>query len=370
MKKIGFIDIHPGNSVSAFCIKQDESEKWQDNTLIYIFKEHSGKIELEKTLKYSSDEILEDINDFYLSIPIELLNFRIINLPYSDKEKLGKAIPLEIGSLIEGGDPEDIVFETIVLKNTDSGFDILVVYADKSSVNAVIEKLSLKNIDPRIITSIDLANIIQMGEDTLSFVECLASMENKQEFDRTGSAANELFHPTLNLRSGPLAYTKDIARRKSILKKTVIFSFLLAFIINAGIFINLTITKKEISSQKKILKNMYAAFFPGEKKIVNEVYQLKSHIKEMKKKSDALTGVNPIDFLLKLSQEQTEGVVYNEIRFEKGFIKMKAEAVSMEVVDKAREKYSKYLSDVLVSDIKPATDGKIFFTVVAKERPE
>ncbi|MBU1053077.1 MAG: hypothetical protein KKC46_04505 [Proteobacteria bacterium] len=370
MKKIGFIDIHPGGSISTFCIKQDESEKWQDNTLVYIFKENSGKIELEKTLEYSSDENLEDINDFYLSIPMELLNFRIINLPYSDKEKLGKAIPLELGSLIEGGDPEDIVFETVVLKNTDSGFDILVVYADKSCINAVIEKLSLKNIDPRIITSIDLANIIQMGEDTLFFVERLASKENKEEIDRTGSAANELFHPTINLRSGPLAYTKDIARRKRILKKTVVLSFLLAFIINANIVINLTITNKDISSQKKSLRNMYAALFPEEKKIVNEVYQLKSHIKEMKKKSDALTGVNPIDFLLKLSQEQIGGVIYNEIWFEKEFIKMKAEAVSMEVVDKARGKYSKYLSDVLITDIKPATDGNVFFTVVAKERPE
>ncbi|MBU4011217.1 MAG: hypothetical protein KJ882_10680, partial [Proteobacteria bacterium] len=125
MKKTGFIDIHHG-----------ENEQWQDKTLIYIFKENSGKNELEKTLEYSSDEIPEDINEFYLSIPVELLNFRIINLPYSDKEKLGKATPLELESLIEDNSEVIIIFDTVVLKATDSGFDILVVYTDRKILDA------------------------------------------------------------------------------------------------------------------------------------------------------------------------------------------------------------------------------------------
>lgn len=359
MKKTGFIDIHHG-----------ENEQWQDKTLIYIFKENSGKNELEKTLEYSSDEIPEDINEFYLSIPVELLNFRIINLPYSDKEKLGKATPLELESLIEDNSEVIIIFDTVVLKATDSGFDILVVYTDRKILDAVLEELALKNIDPRIITSIALGKILQAGEEALHLAEHLASKDSEEEFDRIGAAADELYISTINLRSGPLAYTKDIARRKHILKKTAVLIFLLAFLINANIVFNLVITKKENSSQKKALRNMYAALFPDEKKIIDEVYQMKSHIKEMEKKSDVLTGVNPLRYILELSQKPVVGVKYNEIRFEKGFIKMKAEAASMESVDNARAKFQQYLSDVLISDIKPATDGKVFFTVVAKERAE
>ncbi len=367
MKKIGFIDIHSGDVVSGSCKKLDENEQFPDNTLIYIFDHHSGKNELEKTLEYSSDDIPEDISEFYLSIPVELLNFRIINLPYSDKEKLGKSIPLELESLI-ADDFENIVFDTIVLKDEDSGFDILVTYAGKNSLDTLIEKLTLKNIDPRVITSIDLSKIILAGEDKCPLAERLACRDSGEKFDRIGAAANELFTPTINLRSGPLAYTKDITRKNQIFNKTVILIFLLALFINANLFFDLVMTNKEISAQKSILRNGYSALFPDEKKIIDETYQLKSHIREMKKRSDVLTGVNPLGLLIELSQKPVAQVIYNEILLGKGFIKMKAEAASTNAVDKARERYSEFLSDVLLSDIKPATDGKIFFTVAATEK--
>ncbi|MGB5157904.1 MAG: hypothetical protein WBN77_10765 [Desulfobacterales bacterium] len=372
MKKIGFIDFHYEKAVSESGLKEDENENKQYKMPIYIFNEISGENKFEKELDYLSDEIPKDINEFYLSIPIDLLNFRIINLPYSDKEKLDKTIPLELESLIIGDNPKIIIiFDTIVLKATESGFDILVVYADKKILDAEIEKLAFNNIDPRIITSIALGRILQAGDEVLSLAERIAaSTDSEIEFDRIVAAALEIEKPTINLRSGPLAYTKDIARRNRILKTTAVLGFLLAFVINANILFSLIITKKEISSQKKALRNMYAKLFPDEKKIIDEVYQMKSHIKEMEKKSDVLTGADPLRFILELSEKPAKGVVYAGIRFEKGFIKMKAEAASMESVDKARAKYEQYLSDVLISDIKPATDGKVFFTVVARQRPE
>jgi hypothetical protein len=61
-------------------------------------------------------------------------------------------------------------------------------------------------------------------------------------------------------------------------------------------------------------------------------------------------------------------VAYNEIDLEKGLIKLKAEAVSMKAIDQAKVRLSKYLSDVSVSEVKPAANGKFFFTVVAKGR--
>ncbi|MFO7667574.1 MAG: GspL/Epsl periplasmic domain-containing protein [Desulfobacterales bacterium] len=368
MRKIGFIDIHPRDAASPPDPEQDGPE-WQENTLIYIFKGYSGRYELDKTLKYSSDAVPLDIAEFYISLPVELLNFRIINLPYSDKEVLRKVIPLELENLIIVN-PKDIVFETVLLNDTGSGFDVLVVYAGKSSLDALIGKLAQKNIDPRVITSIDLRKIIHAGIDGEPVAAGhLANLERTTEFNRVSAAEEELSNPTINLRTGPLAYTKDTAKMRRNLRKTAIMGILLAVVINAGIVFNLVITKKEVSSLKREIRNMYTSLFPDEKRIVDELYQMKSHISGMKEKSDALTGVNPLNFLLEISQKPAEGIIYSEIQLEKGFIKMMAEATSMEAVDRERRRLSEFLSDVSVSNVKPVPNGSIFFTVAAKEKP-
>jgi len=368
MRKIGFIDIHPRNTASSSDLEQEGLE-WQDNSLIYIFKDYSGRHELDKTLEYSSDTVPLDIAEFYVSVPVELLNFRIINLPYSDKEILRKVIPLELENLIIVN-PKDIVFETVLLNDTGSGFDVLVIYAGKSTLDALIGKLALKNIDPRIITSIDLRKIIDAGAAGEPVAAGhLANLDRPVDFNRVSAAEEELSNPTINLRTGPLAYTKDIAKMSRKLRKTAILGILLAVVINVDIAFNLVMTKKEVSSQKREMRNMYTALFPDEKRIVDELYQMKSHISGMKEKSDALTGVNPLKFLLEISKKPAEGIIYSEIQLEKGFIKMMAEATSMEAVDRERSRLSEYLSDVSVSNVKPVPNGRIFFTVAAKEKP-
>lgn len=368
MRKIGFIDIHPRNADSSSGLEH-EGPEWQDNTLIYIFKDYSGRYELDKTLEYSSDAVPADIDEFYVSVPAGLLNFRIINLPYSDKEILRKVIPLELENLIIVN-PKDIVFETVILNDTGSGFDVLVVYAGKSSLDAIIRKLALKNIDPRIITSIELRKIIHAGTAGEPIAAGhLANLDRLSEFNRISAAGEELSDPTINLRTGPLAYTKDVAKLRRYLRKTAILGILLAVVINLNIAFNLVMTKKEISSQKKEIRNMYTALFPDEKRIVDELYQMKSHISVMKEKSDALTGVNPLKFLLEISRKPADGIIYSEIQLEKGFIKMMAEATSMEAVDRERSRLSEYLSDVSVSNVKPVPNGRIFFAIAAKEKP-
>jgi hypothetical protein len=368
MKKIGFIDIHLRDAKSSNSFGQEAIE-WLDDARIYIFKDYSGKYELDSALDCLSDDVPSDIDEFYVSIPIDLLNFRIINLPYSDKEKINKIIPFELENLIIA-DPKDVIFDTVQLDNSGSGFDILVAYTGRSSIEALIGKLALKNIDPRVITSIDLHEIIPGRSSMKSiFAGQLVNLERPAEFDRAGAAGKELAVTTINLRTGPVAYTKDIVNTRRSFRKTAVLGILLAAVINIYIAFNLITTKNEISSLTREMRSMYTAVFPGEKKIVDELYQMKSHIKTLKEKSDALAGVNPLGFLLKISQKPAEGIVYNEIQLENRFVKMAAEANSMEAIDRARTGLSEHLSDVLVSDVKPAPDGRIFFTLAAKGKP-
>ncbi|MFA4916619.1 MAG: hypothetical protein WC560_08115 [Syntrophales bacterium] len=364
MKKIGFIDIHPQDLDSLLeSLSGSEERQEKNNLFIYVFKKSSFKeYEFEKTIEYPSPAEITDIGEFYLSIPTEILSFRIVKLPFSDKAKLRKVIPYELDSLIMGGS-DSVVMDTMILNGDENGFDVLVIYIEKEVLNNIISNLALQDIEPRVVTSIDLHALVKAGQEELA--RRLINQERLNEFDRISAAAEEMSTPTINLRTGPLAYTKDNAKQGRTLKKTAILSILLALVINSNLAFNTIMTRKEASSIKGEIRRMYVGLFPDDKRIVDELYQMRAHIKDIREKSDALTGVSPLQFLMNLSQRASKGVVYNEIDLGKGLIKIKGEAFSMDEIGKMKIKLSEFLTDISV-DVRPATNGKIFFSLVAK----
>lgn len=366
MKKIGFIDIQPQSAggLPRFLSCGEEGQETGD-VFIYLFTSDGGKYRFEKTLEYASQPKTADIGEFYLSIPIEVLNFRILNLPFTDREKLQKVIPFELDNLIIGGSA-NVVFDIIILDRGEDSAEVLVAYVERKTLNNLLTKLARRDIDPRIVTSLDLRTVVGAGKEDIAWR--LLNPEKSGAEDRIGAAKEELFSHTLNLRTGPFVYTRDTEKMWRRLKKTAVIGILLALVINADLLKRTITIRQEVSVIKREMRNVYAGLFPGEKKIVDELYQMKSHIKDMKENGDLLLGVNPLQFLMDLSEKRSDGVAYNEIDLEKGLIKLKAEAVSMEAINQAKGKLSGYLSDVSVSEVKPAANGKLFFTVVAKGR--
>ncbi len=149
---------------------------------------------------------------------------------------------------------------------------------------------------------------------------------------------------------------------------TVVLAFVLVFIIHGNFLFQALVTKKESAAIAGQMRLAYAGLFPGEKKTIDELYQLKSHIKESRETGDLLSGVAPLRLLLGVSRRMEANVVYTDISLEKGLIKMKAEARSMDDLAKIQKGLSGLLTAVSISDIKPAAQGKIMFTVIAKDR--
>ena len=142
MKKTGFIDLHFQSALHT-------------PEAVHIFKESGTAADFEKTVVFGSGDALADITAFYVSLPVHLLNFRIIHLPFSDREKLKKVIPLELENLILEGS-EKVVFDTVLLNGDESNAEVLVAYAEKALLQQILETLARYNIDPCVITSIDL----------------------------------------------------------------------------------------------------------------------------------------------------------------------------------------------------------------------
>ncbi len=350
MGRIGFIDLNSKESGD-----------------IYVFKGRPGNYEFEKSIEFgdttSSYPINADISDFYLSLPLDLLNFRILKLPFSDRERLMKIVPFELESLtMESSD--NLIFDVLVLGGSGDTFDVLVTYIERETFKNILAKLASLHIDPRTVTSLELQSVAKGPKE--DFASRLLNPEKLDRDERTAAAKNELSANTINLRMGPFAYTKDIEKGRKTLRVTVALLFLLALMIDSYLAFGIIASRNESASIKRELRKVYTGRFPEDKRITDELYQMKSHMREMKEKGDALIGVYPLRFLLELSQRTMPGAAFNEISLDKDLFTMKGEANSMVEIDAMKKRLSEFLSDVSVSDIKPSISGKNFFTVVAK----
>lgn len=352
MKKIGFIDI---------------DSKWggrAEDLLIHIFRDHPGGFELERTVQYtpamSSELKQSDISDYYLSLPLDLLNFRVLSVPFQDREKLRKILPFELDSLIIGGS-SGVAFDAIPL---DSG-DMLVAYADKKKLTPILTTLSSLNLDPRVVTSIELRAVLNKGLNEI--IPRLLNFTELTVAERIKAATDELLSNSINLRTGSIAYTKDTEKIKKTLRLTATLAILLSIVINAYLFFSLITSNKNAAAMKREVRSVFTALFPDDKKITDELYQTKSHIKDIQSKLDALEGVYPLRLMAGLSQVPLHGIVFNEISLEKDITTIKGEAVSMESITGMKAPLSKVMNNVTVSEIKPSSDGKLIFTAVVKK---
>jgi len=367
MKKIAVIDIHPQSPIlGAQPSSQVPDQSREDRTVVYLFHETGEGYRYDKSLEYSSQEELSDVDEFYVSIPANFFNYRIVNVPFSDREKIRKVLPIELDNLVLGGS-EEIVFDIIVSGGDDASADVLVVYTEKSTMSRILKELAHRNSDPRVVTSIDL-QMAGYGIESFpqNIAEQLLTTPPWNESERIAYAQQEILKPSINLRTEEFAYRKDVEKKAKALKITVALGFLLALVIHANILFEAVMSKKESADIAKEMRGAYSSIFPGEKKIIDELYQLKSHIKEIGEKNDALTGVSTLQVLLELSKRMESHAVYNDIQIEKGLVKLKGEASSTDDLTKIKTKLSEFLLDVSVSDIKPTAQGKILFTVVAK----
>lgn len=371
MKKIGFIDIHPQSSLGGAHVSGPSGG---DRSAIYLFHEADEGYAYEKNLDYhASPEAWQDVDEFYVSVPEAFLDCRVLSIPFADKKKIEEVIPLELSSLIISG-PGEIIFDSIVLDASDTSVDVLVVYIGTEVLHRILADLAQRNIDPCIVTSLDLRPPAGDGNESgrKQFLKSPDSrLYNPAPWDqarRISAAGQEISDPTLNLRRGLFAYKKDAAKTGKALRMAAVLAFLLAFIIHANFLFQALMTKKESANIVGQMRLSYGSLFPGEKKTIDEVYQLKSHIKASRETGDLLSGVAPLHLLLGLSRRMEANVVYTDISLENGLIKMKVEARSMDAPVKIQKRLSEFLTGVSISDIRPAAPGKVLFTVIAKDQ--
>jgi type II secretory pathway component PulL len=313
------------------------------------------------------DRTYEGIKETYLSLPLSLLNFRIIELPFSDREKIRELLSFEMDSLVLGGS-ENAVFDCTFLGKNNGKSRVLVVYIAKDRLRALLDSLAPLKLDPKAITSVDLASVLTSSGSEKEIANLLIDPNPISGDARVNLAYQQIREPVINLRSGEFAYTADTERKNRSLRIASVVCVLALVLFLADMALRIISSNREMASIKAEMRRTYSSLFPEEKKITDELYQLKAHVKELKTKEDIFVGVSPLQFLLKLSNMIQAGIVFSEITMEKERIILKGECPSLSEVEQIKKKLGEFLYDVTVTDVKPSSREKTVFTITAKER--
>lgn len=331
----------------------------------YIFRSGDGGFELERELKEMlpalSRSVLAGVDEFYLNIPLKALSFRILELPFKDKEKIRKIVPIELeGLLLSGqGDP---VFDVVPLE----GMGVLVIFLDARRLRDVITGFNSSDIDPRVITSYSLRAALKKGADEIAgYLMAPDEMSRDEKLHAMKEEAKAL---TINLRRGPVAYTKDTEGIRRRLRVTASLALILALMINMFLLYRTMTYRSEASALRNEVRSVYTALFPEDKRVSDELYQMRSHIKSARERADAFTGVQALHFLKEVSRKIAGSIVFSEVDISAETVAMKGETASMESLSKAKEALTQLLNEIKISDLKNSPEGKTVFTLTGRLR--
>ena len=140
---------------------------WQKDSLtLYVFDKRGSHYELSDTNTIPLENSLTaealtslvttGVNTVYLSIPADELTLREQDFPFADDEKIRDTINYELEGILLGN-VHDYTIDHIVIESSDLNSKVLAVCLENSKLNAILETFSTAGLEPKVITSIDLA---------------------------------------------------------------------------------------------------------------------------------------------------------------------------------------------------------------------
>lgn len=349
----------------------------KEDPCVYIFEKDGRRCILKDTVRasakgvniYGVDRALDGIAESYLSVPLSLLNFRVVELPFGDPEKIREVLPFELDSLILGGSG-NIAFDAYVLKESEEKHKVLIAYLTKDALKTILDGLKPLNINPKIITSIDLSCNIDLFLNGNEIAGLLLGGDQNAELaeNRNDAVIKEINRPVINLRRGEFAYTADTDRTARSLKLTYALAAALLVVFLSDMSLRIITSQRETAAVKDEIRKTYSGLFPNEKRVAGELYQLKAHIKELKDREKTFTGIRPLNFFLDLSFVSGQGAVFSEIIIDRERIIMKGECSSLTEVQKLKGNLERFLTGVNISDTKASAQNRTAFTITAAGR--
>ncbi len=164
----------------------------------------------------------------------------------------------------------------------------------------------------------------------------------------------------LNFRHGPLAYTagRELLKRK--LRLTALLAGLLLLLLMGETGLRFYFVHRDLSSLNKSIGQIYREVFPGRKKAVDEVSELKSEIRRLGggvSSRNLLPAMNGIA----LAKGEDIGGAY-ELEIEGQQVVLKGDARSYQAVNDFKTRLAGLFTSSEVSEVKSRPDGSVSFS--------
>jgi len=344
---------------------------WTEKELhLYIFSKSRGGYSLDETkslpLKGEPDQnsisslVKGSLENICLSLPADILSFRELSFPFSDRKKIKETIAYELeGALL--GNVNDYCIDHMITGAAESAAKVLAVCIEKKKLREIIDIFSSAGLEPKLITSLDIR---LAGGDSIKLLEgSISDTEIRAE-----AARKELSEHSINLRQDELSYKKDIEQTKKTFQLSAFLLLILLLMLLTNTMITFTAVKKEQKSLSKKIQSVYQTAFPEDKKVVDAVRQFKGNINTLKKKNSALGGVPALDILQGIANLKNRNITLHEFSADDNNIAVKGTAVSFEEVESFKTALSSAFENAKVSDSSASADKKINFTIIMKEK--
>lgn len=162
-------------------------------------------------------------------------------------------------------------------------------------------------------------------------------------------------------RAGELAWTRGREQLKRRLRIPAILTVLLLLLLAADAGIRYTMVKRDLTSVNASIAALYREVFPGRKKSVDELGELKAEIRRL---GAAGAGSHILDTLRGLAKAKGDDVTgLFEVEIDGTAVRLKGDARSTQAVSQYRDRLASVLADAEVGQITAKPDGSVTFSL-------
>ncbi|GBD98511.1 hypothetical protein BMS3Abin07_00526 [bacterium BMS3Abin07] len=340
-------------------------EKREDRFLLSIFEKEQAAFVFRESHELKTDDaylsgIIGKLDKIYFSMPLKHLHFRILKLPFSDKQKINDIIPLQLEGMTVGN-VKDMIYDFVVTGKDEDNYSVAVVFTDRASLRRQIDALGVYGIKPEVVTNVDIYTVLSGGrpEELAGVVE----LTEKEVVDIMSGILSDGF---IDLAKGEFSYSGDIERAKNYFR----FSAAALIVIYVLLSIHFLFEIRNLSAGqrdvKQAMNELYKQLVPEDRKIINPLYQLKSKRKEINQRAKELNDARPLHVIRSIAEAWENKGVAESISIDENYITVKGEAGSVsdaqDIADSLRQRFGA----APVIETEKTTGGKVGFTIQLK----
>lgn len=175
---------------------------------------------------------------------------------------------------------------------------------------------------------------------------------------------------SINFRKGEFEYTKESNAIKKNLKFTGVLALIITVLIMGNVYLKYNGLARDFITARDALRGAYLELFPGETKVLDELYQLEAKVNKLKGDLEiASDGISVLEIMKELSKTGENNsnfrAKFNEVNIAEGRMTVRGETDSFESANILKDRLIKenYFNDILLTDLKTKAGGGAAFSL-------